>query len=92
MKEVILCSFAVVLAAGAYLLTANKTSEGALLLSNVEALTRDEGGQYEYPDGYMYSSICGVQISKGKKCKVEIITCQGGGSGCNSKRCPTHKS
>ena len=57
MKEVILCSFAVVLAAGAYLLTADKTSEGALLLSNVEALTRDEGGQYEYPDGYMYSSI-----------------------------------
>ena len=40
MKEVILCSFAVVLAAGAYLLTADKTSEGALLLSNVEALTR----------------------------------------------------
>lgn len=36
MKEVILCSFAVVLAAGAYLLTADKTSEGALLLSNVE--------------------------------------------------------
>ena len=92
MKEVILCSFAVVLAAGAYLLTADKTSEGALLLSNVEALTRDEGGQYEYPDGYMYSSICGVQISKGKKCTVEIITCQGGGSGYNSKRCPTHKS
>ena len=37
MKEVILCSFAVVLAAGAYLLTADKTSEGALLLSNVKA-------------------------------------------------------
>ena len=92
MKEVILCSFAVVLAAGTYLLTADKTSEGALLLSNVEALPHLFARGFLPRQPYMYSSICGVQISKGKKCKVEIITCQGGGSGCNSKRCPTHKS
>ena len=43
MKKVILCSFAVVLAAGTYLLASDKTGEGALLLSNVEALARSEG-------------------------------------------------
>ena len=43
MKKVILCSFAVVLAVGTYLLASDKTGEGALLLSNVEALARSEG-------------------------------------------------
>lgn len=49
-------------------------------------------GQYEYKDGAPYSSICNVSISKHKRCKVELIICQGGGSGCNSKKCPVHKS
>jgi len=63
-----------------------------IALANVEALASGEDGnkEYEYKDGYPYSSICGVQISKHKKCKVEVITCQGGGNGCNSKKCPTH--
>jgi len=60
--------------------------------ANVEALTQEETGAYEYPDGYPYTTKCGVKISKFAKCQVEIITCQGGGNGCNSKKCPTHKS
>ena len=43
MKKVILCSFAVSLAAGAYLLNLNGTSEVSLLSANVEALTSNEG-------------------------------------------------
>lgn len=61
-----------------------------LLAQNVEALAKD--GEYEYPDGYPYTSTCNVSISKWKRCKVEIITCQGGGAGCNSKKCPAHPS
>ena len=92
MKKVILCSFVVALAVGVHLRTSDKNDGMSLFSSNVEALASGEGGQYDYPDGYAYTTICGVQISKGKKCKVEIITCQGGGNGCNTKSCPTHKS
>lgn len=62
--------------------------------ANIEALTSNEpgGGGYEYPDGYPYTVKCGVKISTFSKCQVQIITCQGGGNGCNSKKCPTHKS
>ena len=60
----------------------------SLLMQNVETLAQNEGGVYEYPDGY--PSICNVLIGKSKRCKVEVIICQGGGSGCNSKKCPVH--
>ena len=70
----------------------NGVSESDLLLANAEALADPDEGSYEYPDGYPYTSTCNVQISKRRKCKVELIICQGGGNGCNSKSCPTHKS
>ena len=65
--------------------------EDDLLLANAEALADGEGA-YEYPDGYPYSSRCNVQISKRRRCRVEVIICQGGGHGCNSKGCSTHQS
>ena len=68
----------------------NGVSESDLLLANAEALAGPDEGSYEYPDGYAYSSTCNVVISKWRRCKVEVITCQGGGNGCNSKDCPTH--
>lgn len=43
MKKIILCSFAVALAIGAYLLNSNETSEVSLFSANVEALTSNEG-------------------------------------------------
>ncbi len=63
--------------------------------ANVEALTSGEsgGGIYEYPDGYALTSKCGVKISDGlfgNRCKVVVISCQGGGRGCNTKKCPVH--
>lgn len=74
----------------------NNVRLSALILANIEVLAYAEGGgetgQYEYPDGYPYTMTCNVRVSKWKKCKVEIITCQGGGSGCNSKKCPVHNS
>lgn len=68
MKEVILCSFAVVLAAGAYLLTADKTSEGALLLSNVEALTRVKADSMS-----IRTDICIVPFVACKSPKVKNV-------------------
>ena len=58
-------------------------------IDNVEALAQGEG--YEYPDGYPYYTTCNVAISAHRKCKVEVIVCQAGGNGCNSKKCPQHK-
>ena len=67
-----------------------------LALANVEALAQSEGGDYEFKDGYLYSTTCNVAIGSSflgtKRCKVEVIVCQGGGSGCNSKKCPVHPS
>ena len=60
----------------------------SLLMQNVEALA--EKGEYDFPDGFPYTSTCNVAISKRNRCKVEVITCQGGGSGCNTKKCPVH--
>ena len=60
-----------------------------LVFDNIEALSDGESS-YEYPDGYGYSTTCNVSISKWKRCKVEVITCQGGGNGCNPRNCPTH--
>ena len=61
-------------------------------LANVEALA--EGGEYEYPDGAPYSFTCGIATSEGfwgeNKCARRVVTCQGGGRGCNSSKCPSH--
>lgn len=67
----------------------------ALSMANVEALANEES-KFEYPDGYPYSSTCNVAIGSSiwgtKRCKVEVITCQGGGTGCTPKDCPSHPS
>lgn len=65
-----------------------------LELANIEALTNGEGS-YEYPDGFAYTTTCNVAIGTTwwggtRTCEVEVITCQGGGVGCNSKKCPAH--
>ena len=83
---------AVVIVSGYGGMNANKTQlldNNDLLMQNVEALAK---GDYDFPDGYPYTSTCNVSISKNKRCKVEVITCQGGGAGCNEKGCPSHPS
>ena len=69
MKKVLLCSFAVVLAAGTYLLASDKTGEGVLLLSNVEALARSEGATSTWAcdasskkECSLYCGECGTRI------------------------------
>ena len=69
----------------AYLNSESKANE--FFEANVEALADNE---YEYSDGYPFTTICGVAISNSRRCKVTVITCQGGGSGCNSRPCPVH--
>lgn len=44
MKKVLLCSFAVVLAAGTYLLASDNTDRISFLSANVEALASGESG------------------------------------------------
>lgn len=77
-----------------------------ITLANLEALldsentsggitdAEKEGGLYEYPDGDAIISECKVLIQTGiiwnTYCKVKVIDCEGGGSGCNSKKCPKH--
>lgn len=62
--------------------------------ANIEALANDEDGtkEYEYPKAYPVTLTCNVRTGKHQKCQVSVISCQGGGSGCNSKKCPTHPS
>ena len=63
-----------------------------LLMQNVEALSEDESTtQWEYPDGIETDSFeCGARLKDGKKCTFIVITCGGGGKGCNSRRCNLH--
>lgn len=91
-KLITLCTAAVAIVLGYGSMNAYKTVENNnLLAENVEALSQEtETKDFEYPNGYPYRSICNVQIGKNQRCKVEVITCQGGGSGCNSKKCPVH--
>ena len=67
-----------------------------LLLANIEALTSNEdlsGGESEFisPSGYPYTIVCNVAISDKRRCKATVITCQGGGVGCNPRPCPVHR-
>ena len=62
--------------------------QSVLFSENIEALT--QGEEFEYPTGCPFNTTCGVRESAGRTCKVKVITCQGGGSGCNSKKCPRH--
>lgn len=74
---------------GINLFHTNRVTECNILKANLAALS-GSNGEYDYSDGYPYSTICNVAISKNKRCKVEIIICQGGGKGCNEKKCPVH--
>ena len=62
-----------------------------MALANIEAIANDEnGGDYEYSDGQPYVSECGVKVGIFQYCKATVISCQGGGKGCNPKGCPQH--
>ena len=67
-----------------------KASLFALMRENVEALASGESGEFEYPTGQPYQFQCGVKVGIGQFCKATVIVCQGGGSGCNSRKCPQH--
>lgn len=69
----------------------------SLLIQNVEALTDPEDNgtkQFVYPNGYPYDGTCKVAIGKGffgtRRCDNPLISCQGGGVGCNPVDCPIH--
>lgn len=74
-------------------LVIDKANESDLFKENVEALSRNENKdeqRYDYPDGYPFEMVCNVLISPHKRCKTIVITCQGGGKGCNESPCPVH--
>ena len=83
----------VVAAVAGYVTYQNQTKEigmSELALANVEALAQNEGGNFEYPTGKPYVFACGVKTGVFQHCQAMIVTCQGGGSGCNSRTCPMH--
>ncbi|MBD5325262.1 MAG: hypothetical protein HDS04_01120 [Bacteroides sp.] len=76
-----------------------------IILANLEALLDSENtsgglidgekdGGFEYPNGDAIAMDCNVLLEKGYfrdiLCKVKVIVCEGGGSGCNPKKCPKH--
>ena len=77
----------VAVSAGIFAYLNSESRSDDMFSANVEALADNE---YEYSDGYPFTTICGVAISNSRRCKVTVITCQGGGSGCNSRPCPVH--
>lgn len=88
MKKLIILASTIVLtasAATAAYVCSQKSSD--LFEANVAALTK---GEYDYKDGFPYSFQCNVSLGGLKRCKVTVITCQGGGSGCNERKCPMH--
>ena len=69
----------------------NGASESDLLLADAEALATSGEGSYEYPDGYQVIFDCGVSLGGLKKCRAKIVTCPGGGSECDTRKCPVHR-
>lgn len=68
-------------------------TENPLLMENVEALTNNEGGSssWVYPDGIESGKFsCGARLANGSKCSFIVITCTGGGKGCNPRPCNIH--
>jgi len=102
MKSNIFKSMAVVAVAifagyNVYQSNVNNEEMSSIVLENVEALADEEngnGGLFEYPDGFPYSFTCNVKTGEGiifdDYCSATVVTCQGGGRGCNSRRCPVH--
>lgn len=101
-KLILFLSVAAIVASGFGAYKAYKSynvSADNLLRINLNVLAQNEtggsesGSAYEYPDGYAYTHECGVLIKNGwfkTRCKVIVISCQGGGAGCNSSACPVH--
>lgn len=72
-----------------------KNQMSDLGLANVEALANSEGGGFQYPNGAAIITDCNVAIGTTifglhQRCKVTVVICQGGGTGCNSRICPVH--
>lgn len=93
----ILSFFAFASISGAIYISASSKheTENDLFVQNVEALTEtNDVKTFDYPTGLPYTCKCGVAIGKNffgtSRCNVTVITCQGGGSGCNEKKCPQH--
>ena len=76
-----------------------------ITLANLEAVLGSENnsesggsdsekGKYEYPDGHAREITCEAVVSKfwgySIRCGATIITCQGGGRGCNTVDCFEH--
>lgn len=57
-----------------------------LLLANTEALSNDE---YDYSTGKENRFHCGGPVASGS-CQFMVVSCEGGGAGCNVRRCPVH--
>ncbi len=92
-KAAFVAAFASIAGYGVYT-SQQKVEMSDLAKANVEALAQSEGNNFEYTNGYPYSTTCNVAIGSNfwgtQRCKVEVIVCQGGGSGCNPKKCPVH--
>lgn len=95
MKKVILGSLVLLMAVFAVVISQEKTfkAETAVLQDNIEALTGFEE-EFEFPRGYPYPITCKVVVGSFLgipiRCGSTVITCQGGGSGCNAQSCPSH--
>ena len=58
---------------------------------NIEALASGEIPGGDNNKRQAYPAICGAAIPGTKKtCQATIITCQGTGTGCSPRNCPTH--
>jgi len=83
---------------GTKTLQSNAYESNGLFIQNVEALAQsdagdqgDQGGSYFVcPTCYPYYMTCNTQISRRQTCQVPLIWCEGGGEGCNPKKCPSH--
>ena len=90
-KIILFAAGAVLLAASAFTFASvNKSDDPMddLFKANIEALTRNE---YDYPDAYPYSFKCKVHLGGIRWCQSTVVTCQGGGAGCNERPCPIHR-
>ena len=55
-------------------------------LANAEALSNID---YDYSTGKENRFLCGGSLASGS-CQFMVVSCEGGGAGCNRRRCPVH--
>lgn len=67
-------------------------TDNEILAKNIEALTGDEITKpWVYPEGVESGRFeCGGKYPDGKKCTFKVVTCAGGGKGCNPRPCNIH--